>query len=149
MEGFNLVATIKNLKKSGININKKINGINVNRKNVEDDEKNNKNSTLDTKSVIIYDTNVLNLREADKSVRKTTSVLYGKIGKRVSNIDKNVGKVGKRVGNANKSVENIIFDFFREVEKRVLIIKVLKIAYPFLLRSLEKELVIILWPTFQ
>lgn len=55
---------------------------------MEDDEGDNKDSAIDTKSVFDLYANILNPREADKDVGDTASIFSGTIGKKVGNTDK-------------------------------------------------------------
>lgn len=88
VENFYLVATFKDYKKDGANLDKKNSGVDADKKDVKDDEGDVEDSVIDIKSIIDFNTNVVNSGEDNKDVRNTTSVLPSAIKKRVNNANK-------------------------------------------------------------
>ena len=90
VEGSNLATTFKDHKKGGINIDRKKGEVESNGEEAEDDEGDNEDSAMDTKSVIDSYANVVNSGEADKGVKDTSSTLPNVVGKRVGDANKGV-----------------------------------------------------------
>lgn len=111
VENFYLVATFKDYKKDGVNLDKKNSGVDADKKDVKDDEGDVEDSVIDIKSIIDFNTNVVNSGEDNKDVRNTISVLPAAIRKRVNNANKGAWRVKKRVDDADKGE--------KEIEKRV------------------------------
>lgn len=109
--------------KNSVNIDGKNGEVDVDRKNMEDNEGENEDSAMNTKSII--DPDVMNFRKADKSIRNIISALFGTVGKRVCNANKGAGattsnfseEVGKDIN--DQSTKNCISIFLKEVRKKV------------------------------
>lgn len=133
MENLNPITIFKDYKESSININKKNDGIDIDKKDIKDDKEDNEDFAINTESIINLNANIINFKEADKSVRETISVLLDKIEKRVNDGNKGTGEVrkeiddadkgnreiGKEVGDTNIGARYIISDLYEEVRKDV------------------------------
>ena len=100
---------------------------------MEDNEGDDEDFAINTESVVDPDANVVNHREADKSVENIASALPGTVRKGIDHADKGVcgvgkevgdavrcnGEVGNRVNDTDKGARAITSDFFGEVGKNV------------------------------
>lgn len=100
VEGLNLATIFKGYKKGNIDVDKKNDGVESDGEDVEDNEGDDEDFAIDTESVVDSDANVINPREADKSVEDTVSALPGTVGKKIDDADKGVCGIGKEVGDA-------------------------------------------------
>ena len=102
MKNFNLIATFKDYKKSGINVNRKNDRVDADGKDIEDNEEDIKDSIIDIESIVDFNINVVNSGEVDKDVGDNTFVLPSSVRKEDGDANKSVWGFRKRVKNAVK-----------------------------------------------
>ena len=128
VEGPNPVATLKDHKEGGVDVDGKNGGVDADGKDVEDGEGDDEDFAMDTESVVDPDADVVNSGEADKGVRDTESVVdpdadvvnSGEADKGVGDTTSALlGAVGKGVGGADKGAGATTSDVPGEVGKDV------------------------------